>query len=93
MTQTSQPMPAALEAALAAFESIRLEITNESAQHKGHAGDDGSGETHFAITVLSSRFEGLGRLERQRAVMEAVKPLFYCGLHALRVQARTPDEP
>src|SRR5262245_44093483 len=36
-----------------------LELVNESARHRGHAGDDDSGESHFKLIVVSSHFEGM----------------------------------
>ncbi|HAD16531.1 MAG TPA: BolA family transcriptional regulator, partial [Erythrobacter sp.] len=32
-----------------AFSPTRLEVINDSAKHSGHAGDDGSGESHFTV--------------------------------------------
>jgi BolA family transcriptional regulator, general stress-responsive regulator len=54
----------------AALAPTHLEVINESALHAGHAGDDGSGESHFKLVVVSSAFDGMSRLERQRYVYE-----------------------
>jgi BolA protein len=35
----------------AAFHPSVLVVVNESHRHAGHAGDDGSGESHFHITI------------------------------------------
>jgi BolA protein len=50
----------------AAFEPSRLSVINDSARHHGHSGDDGSGESHFAIEIESALFTGVSRLTRQR---------------------------
>lgn len=46
----------------------KLEVVNESHLHAGHAGDDGSGESHFHIEIASGRFDDLSRIERERLV-------------------------
>ncbi|MGC6486834.1 MAG: BolA family protein [Planctomycetota bacterium] len=78
-----------IEAALA---PTRLTLQNDSDQHAGHAGHDGSGESHFSLLVVSAAFAGLSRLQRQRLVFRAVGDLMDGRVHALQIQARTPDE-
>ncbi|MFN7159932.1 MAG: BolA family protein, partial [Erythrobacter cryptus] len=56
----------------AAFAPTRLEIVNDSARHRGHAGDDGSGESHFTILIEAEAFATMNRLARQRAVIAAL---------------------
>ena len=70
-----------------------LVVTNDSARHRGHAGDDGSGESHFSVDIVSDRFAGLGRLERQRAVNAALGDLMRERIHALSIKAKAPGEP
>ena len=70
----------------------RLEVINDSARHRGHAGDDGSGESHFTVEIVSPRFAGLSRLERQRAVNAALSDLLWERIHALVIKARAPGE-
>lgn len=70
----------------------QLEVINQSHLHKGHAGDDGSGQTHFKVTVVADVFEGVSRVNRQRKVMEILRDLFPLGLHALSISAVTPSE-
>lgn len=76
----------------AALAPSRLEVVNDSARHHGHAGDDGSGESHFSILVESAAFEGLGRLARQRLVNEALRGLAGERVHAIALRARAPGE-
>lgn len=70
----------------------RLEIEDDSHRHAGHAGARPEGETHYRVLVVSSRFEGLSRVERQRLVNEALREEFEAGLHALQQVTRTPAE-
>lgn len=62
-----------------------LEVINETAAHHGHAGDDGSGESHFCVVISSPLFQGQGRVACHRIVNEALKDFFAEGLHALRI--------
>lgn len=70
----------------------RLEITDESHLHAGHAGARPGGETHYSVTVVSSEFAGLSRVARQRRVYALLEAEFETGLHALTVRALTPDD-
>ncbi|HEY1605379.1 MAG TPA: BolA family protein [Allosphingosinicella sp.] len=78
-----------LESALA---PTHLKVINDSGRHRGHAGDDGSGESHFTVEVESPRFAGMSRLERQRAVNAALGDLLRNRIHALAIKARAPGE-
>lgn len=69
-----------------------LEVINESHKHAGHAGDDGSGQTHFKLIVVSRDFEGCGRIDRQRQVNDLLSEAFLAGLHAVSMRLLTPDE-
>ncbi|WP_375428516.1 BolA family protein [uncultured Sphingomonas sp.] len=74
------------------LQPIRLEVANESAAHSGHMGDDGTGETHFAVAVESPRFAGLNRVARQRLVNRALADLLAGPIHALSIRATAPGE-
>ena len=69
-----------------------INIINESKNHIGHAGDDGSGETHFKLMIVSSDFIECNSMQRQRIVNSAIKPLFSSGLHAISVNLLTLEE-
>ncbi|AJP74122.1 BolA family protein [Sphingomonas hengshuiensis] len=75
-----------------ALHPTRLHVSNDSAQHGGHMGDDGSGESHFSVSVESPAFAGLSRLARQRLVNAALADLLATRIHALAIQARAPGE-
>lgn len=76
----------------AAFAPTRLVVSNDSAQHHGHSGDDGSGESHFSVLIESEAFSGMGRLERQRMVNRALGDIPGTRVHALAVKALAPGE-
>lgn len=65
-----------------------LLLENESAQHSVPA----DSETHFKLLVVSEKFLGLSRVERQRQVYQPLDEEFKSGLHALTVKALTPEE-
>lgn len=85
----AQEMVALLENA---FAPVHLEIINDSANHHGHAGDDGSGESHFTIIIESNAFVGKTRLERQRMVFGALGDIPGQRVHALAIKAEAPKE-
>ena len=74
------------------FSPTRLVVVDESHRHAGHAGARPEGETHFAVTITSAGFAGLGRVARQRLVYDALKVELAGGLHALSLVTRAPDE-
>ena len=76
----------------AALAPTHLAVINDSAKHHGHAGDDGSGESHFTVEIESPRFAGMGRLQRQRAVNAALGDLMRERIHALAIKARAPGD-
>ena len=73
------------------LEATRVAIVDHSARHAGHPGA-GQGGGHFELLVVSGRFEGLGRLARQRLVYEALGELMRTEIHALSMRTLTPDE-
>lgn len=75
-----------------AFEPSYVQVVNESHLHKGHAGDNGTGESHFAIEVVSNVFEGVGRAQRHRLVYDLFQAELQSSLHALSIKTSTPQE-
>jgi BolA protein len=66
-------------------------VLNDSARHAGHAGArDGAG--HFIVRVESQEFAGRSRLERHRLVYEALAEMLPSEIHALNIEAVSPDD-
>ena len=63
-----------------------LKVTNNSHLHSGHAGDDGSGNTHFAIEIKSEKLEGLSKVNAHRMVNKILVSEFEGTLHALEIK-------
>lgn len=76
----------------ASFAPSRLIVSNDSAKHSGHSGDDGSGESHFSVEIEAAAFAGVSRLERQRMVNRALGDLPGQRVHALAIKAKAPGE-
>ncbi|WP_260482794.1 BolA family protein [Sphingomicrobium flavum] len=94
MTQASTgPVQAEMERRLtAALSPTHMILSNDSDQHIGHAGHDGSGESHFSLLIESAAFEGLNRVARQRLVYKALGELMDAKVHALQIRALAPGE-
>ena len=72
---------------------LRLDIVDESHRHAGHAGARPEGETHFAVTIVSAAFVGLGRVARQRLVYQILADELATRVHALALTTLAPGEP
>ncbi len=75
------------------LDPTRLEVLDESFQHAGHAGANGSGYgTHFRVRVASHLFTGRSRVARHRLVYDALQDFIDQGLHALAIETEeSPD--
>ena len=83
---------AALRARLTeALAPTEIEIIDESARHAGHAGA-ASGGGHYILRIVSAAFTGKKPLERHRLVYDAVGDMMHSEIHALSIQASSPDE-
>ena len=79
----------ALVAAMtAAFSPEHLEVRDES---HGHSVPRGA-ESHFRVVVVSSRFAGKSLVARHREVNAAAAEELRTGLHALAIEALTPEQ-
>ena len=75
----------------AALAPTALDIEDESHRHAGHAGArDGRG--HFRVRIVSVAFDGKSAIARHRAVYAALGELMQTDIHALAIDARTPEE-
>jgi BolA protein len=70
----------------------RVELTDDSEQHRGHGGYNPAGESHFSLIIESPAFAGKSRVERQRMVYSALGDLMESRVHALSIRATAPGE-
>jgi BolA protein len=90
---TDRPIESEMTARLKeSFAPTRLIVSNDSAKHSGHSGDDGSGESHFSVEIEAAAFAGVSRLERQRMVNRALGDLPGQRVHALAIKVKAPGE-
>lgn len=75
---------------LAVLAPLTLDVVDDSRRHAGHAGAREGG--HFALALVSPRFAGLNTMARHRLVYDALGDLKQCGIHALSIRAKAPDE-
>ena len=70
----------------------RIELVDDSEQHRGHGGYTPAGESHFTLRIESAAFEGKTRVERQRMIYAALGELMDARVHALSIRASAPGE-
>jgi BolA protein len=75
-----------------ALSPTRIELTDDSEQHRGHGGYNPEGESHFSLTIESPAFVGKNRVQRQRMVYAALGDLMQARVHALSIRAAAPGE-
>jgi BolA family transcriptional regulator, general stress-responsive regulator len=72
------------------FAPSELQIEDESHLHAGHAGAaDGHG--HFRVRIVAEAFRGVPTVARHRLVYAAVGDLMKTDIHALAIEALSPD--
>jgi len=69
----------------------QIDITDESAAHAGHAGA-ARGGGHYHLTIVAACFAGENRVGRHRRIYAALRDLLPEQIHALSIDALTPDE-
>ena len=75
-----------------AISPSRIELIDDSEQHRGHGGYNPAGESHFTLRIESAAFTGKSRVERQRMVYAALGELMNERVHALSIRAIAPGE-
>jgi BolA protein len=81
-----------MSAIAAQMDAQELEVVDDSHRHAGHTGAQPEGETHYKVHVVASAFDGLNAVARHRKINAILANEFECGLHALNITARTPQE-
>lgn len=72
------------------LEPTDLQIKDDSASHRGHAGNNGGG--HFELKIVSSQFCNKSLIMRHRLIYEALQDLMPQQIHALSIKAIASDE-
>jgi BolA protein len=87
------PVAAEIERSLrSALAPERLAVIDDSEKHRGHAGHDARGESHFTVEIVAAAFTGKSRVDRHRLVNQALAGLLAERVHALAIKAKAPEE-
>ena len=73
----------------AAFSPSTLSVQDESEQHRGHAGYQEGGQSHFRVAIAADAFADMNRIARHRAVHSALGPELIGRIHALALEIST----
>lgn len=68
------------------FAPEQLEVLDESEEHRGHAGFQEGGESHFRVRMKAAALDGQSRIQRHRAVHAALGPALMGRIHALALE-------
>lgn len=75
-----------------AFAPQDFELIDDSEKHRGHGGWREGGESHFRLRMVSAAFDGLNRVQRQRAVNKVLAEELAGPVHALSMELKAPGE-
>ena len=97
MNQSAIPVKDRIRAKLsAALDPVSLDVIDDSHKHADHyvhpGGAGHQGGTHFTVKIVSAAFSGKSRVQRHRAINEALAEEIAAGAHALAIDARAPGE-
>jgi BolA protein len=73
------------------FKPVSYELTNESHLHAGHI-EGHHEESHFRLNMVSEKFTGLSRVERQRLIYGLLDHELKNGLHSIVMKLKSPEE-
>ena len=83
MTNTEKEIREILEQE---FQPLHLEVIDESHLHAGHMGYKEGVSTHFRVTIVSEKFEGLMPIKQHKLVNAALKEQLEGPVHALAIK-------
>lgn len=91
MTMAADRLTRLRERLTASLTPEKLEISDDSHLHVGHAGARG-GAGHFTVRIVAQAFNGKPLIERHRMIYDLLRDMMHGEIHALSIQARSPDE-
>ncbi len=74
-----------------AFAPTELTVSDDSEQHRGHAGWQEGGESHYSVRIRAAAFAGQSRIARHRAVHAALGADLVGRIHALALDIAAPE--
>ena len=82
-----------IEKLSASFAPQHLDVIDESNKHRGHAGWQEGGETHFRVRIATRHLVGKPRVAQHRDVMSVLDAELKGRVHALAIEVLPPDGP
>ena len=76
---------------LAVLAPVKVELIDDSELHAGHAGAR-SGGGHYRLSIVSAAFAGKNTVARHRMIYDALGDMMRKEIHALAIQAETPED-
>jgi len=80
-----------IRARLESLSPVQCELRDDSHRHAGHAGAR-TGGGHYQLEIVATAFAGLSKLARHRLIYASLGELMQTRIHALSIQAKTPEE-
>jgi BolA protein len=77
-----------IRTALGLLSPTALDVINESSLHSGHAGDDGSGQSHWRIVITAPMLDNMSRIARHRKIHNALGADIIGRIHALAIEIK-----
>lgn len=69
-----------------------IKVTDNTQAHAGHAGIQQSGGGHFHVFIVADAFDGKSMVQRHQLVYQALGDLMKQQIHALGIDASSPQE-
>ena len=75
---------------LAILNPSKIEIDDEGHLHVGHAGAKSGG--HFKLYIVSQSFSNMSQINRHKLIYKTLSGLLKTDIHALSINAKSPEE-
>ena len=75
---------------LAILKPLEMEIEDEGHLHVGHAGAKSGG--HFKLYIVSQSFNNMSQINRHKLIYKTLSELLKTDIHALSINAKSPEE-
>ncbi len=75
---------------LAQLKPIKIEVEDEGHLHIGHAGSKSGG--HFKLYIVSASFKSMSQINRHKLIYKTLSDLMKTDIHALSINAKSPEE-
>tara|TARA_B100001559_G_C16110180_1_gene443538 strand:- start:81 stop:347 length:267 start_codon:yes stop_codon:yes gene_type:complete len=75
---------------LAPLKPLKIEIEDEGHLHIGHAGAKSGG--HFKLYIVSQSFNTMSQIDRHKLIYKTLSDLMKTDIHALSINAKSPEE-